>query len=124
MMIGNSFEGAEGDGSTVLDLQHLGKYTAGDELLRGELLTLFSEQLACQLSALGKMCTGDDWIMATHTLKGAARAIGAFKIGETAEELEQLDPSTDSQECTRLINRLTSEAQECRAVIEELASAA
>ena len=75
-------------GSAVLDLQHLDKYTAGDEVLRCELLSLFSEQLAQQITALRGGCQGDDWMIATHTLKGAARAIGAFQIGETAEALE------------------------------------
>lgn len=111
-------------GSAVLDLQHLDKYTAGDEALRCELLSLFSEQLVQQISTLGGDCQGDDWMIATHTLKGAARAIGAFQIGETAEALEQLDPGTDIEACNKLINRLVEQAQECKAAIKDVSRAA
>ena len=111
-------------GSAVLDLQHLDKYTAGDAALRGELLLLFSEQLAQQISALCGDCRGEDWLIATHTLKGAARAIGAFQIGETAELLEQLDPGGDAQMCAKLIDQLVQQAKECRAAIDDVSQAA
>lgn len=111
-------------GSAVLDLQHLDKYTAGDEVLRCELLSLFSEQLAQQITALRGGCQGDDWMIATHTLKGAARAIGAFQIGETAEALEQLDPGADAKACMKLVDQLIEQAQECRTAIEEVSRAA
>ena len=111
-------------GSAVLDLQHLDKYTAGDEALRCELLSLFSEQLAQQITTLRGHCQGDDWMIATHTLKGASRAIGAFQIGETAEALEQLDPGADAEACTKLIDRLVQQTQECKTAISEVTQAA
>ena len=108
----------------VLDLEHLAKYTAGDAGLQAELLALFSDQLAQQLEALRKQCQHQDWIMATHTLKGAARAIGAFQIAETAEELEQLDPREQPEVCAQLINKLLRQSDECKAAIRTLSEAA
>ena len=123
MVRGNSVSLGHAD-SAVLDLQHLDKYTAGDEALRCELLSLFSEQLAQQISALRGDCQGDDWMIATHTLKGAARAVGAFQIGETAEALEQLDPGADAEACTKLIDQLVQQAHECKTAIKEVSKAA
>lgn len=111
-------------GSAVLDLQHLEKYTAGDAALRCELLSLFNEQLSQQISALRGDCRGEDWLIATHTLKGAARAIGAFQIAETAEKLEQLDPAREAQACAKLIDQLALQAKECRAAIADVSQAA
>ncbi len=108
----------------VLDLQHLERYTSGDVELRGVLLSLFSDQLSQQLAALKAGCEGDDWVLATHTLKGAARAVGAFAIGNTAELLEQLNPNLDRAKCLELIGTLEQQALACTSRIEELANAA
>ena len=99
-------------GLAVLDLGHLDQYTAGDEARRCELLSLFSEQLAQQIRVLRGECLGEDWMIATHTLKGAARAVGAFQSGETAEALEQLDPGADAEMCAKLIELLVLQVNE------------
>lgn len=112
------------DRAAAIDLCHLSRYTAGDETLRRELLILFGDQLSQQLSVLSANCPPEDWSIATHTLKGAARAIGAFQVAETAEKLEQLDPSTQAEQCNRLVGRLRLEADDCRALISSLSSAA
>ena len=123
-MISDMSDASGAVGSAVLDLQHLDKYTAGDAGLRCELLSLFTDQLAQQIAALRGECLGEDWVIATHTLKGAARAVGAFQIGETAEALEQLDPSADVEDRTRLIDQLVQQAQECQSFIQEVSQAA
>ncbi len=110
--------------TAVLDLAHLSKYTAGDEALMHELLALFSAQLTQQIVALGKTVELEDWLVATHTLKGAAGAVGAWQIAETAEALEQLEPASDSDQCRELIASLADQADNCLQVIEGLAQAA
>ncbi len=125
----DTIEHAKGDrkgdsGGEVLDLQHLGKYTGGDEALRRELLALFSEQLSRQISVLRENGAQEDWLIATHTLKGAARAVGAWQIAETAEALERIDPANLTDQCRELIARLAQQADDCRAVIEQLSQAA
>ncbi|NNE23624.1 MAG: Hpt domain-containing protein [Rhizobiales bacterium] len=123
-MVKDNHDVAGSAGSAVLDLRHLDKYTAGDAALRRELLSLFTDQLAQQVTALRGGCAGDDWVIATHTLKGAARAVGAFQIGETAEALEQLDPDFETVACAKLIDMLVKQTLECKAVIEKISHAA
>jgi len=123
-MVRDYHDAIERAGSAVLDVQHLDKYTAGDAVLRRELLSLFTDQLAQQVAALCAGCAGDDWMIATHTLKGAARAVGAFQIGETAEALEQLDPDADAEACAKLIDVLVQQTHECKAAIEKISQAA
>ncbi len=91
-MTAKSDNAARGLGD-VVDLAHLGRYTMGDAALEMELLGMFDGQLADIASALER--AGEDeeaWRLAAHTLKGAARAIGAFALAETAQALEEAGP--------------------------------
>jgi HPt (histidine-containing phosphotransfer) domain-containing protein len=81
------------DASTaVIDLVHLSRQTMGDSVLETELLTLFQAQ-ALQFAARLRdpkkpgehKWRGD----LAHTLKGSARAIGAFKLGQAADGYER-----------------------------------
>ncbi len=76
----------------VVDTAHLARYTMGDEALERELLRMFAVQAEELLSNLEKATEKDAWRLAAHTLKGAARAIGAFPIAEEAARLERLSP--------------------------------
>jgi HPt (histidine-containing phosphotransfer) domain-containing protein len=71
----------------VLDLDHLGRQTAGDRALEGELLALFEAQCArlSPLVAEGASVARAD---AAHTLKGSAKAIGAWPLASLADSLE------------------------------------
>ena len=74
----------------AIDRDHLAKYTFGNRDLEDEILELFAEQamkLFDQLSGAGSQ---SDWAFATHSLKGSARAVGAWKVAQSAERLEQL----------------------------------
>ena len=69
-----------------IDLQHLQRITLGDADLEREVLAMFSAQavrLAATLAALPA-----DAAALAHTLKGSARAIGAFGGAEAAAGLE------------------------------------
>ncbi len=73
----------------VVDLGHLGHYTMGDVKLERELLKMFSGQ-AEELRARLRAADDDaEWKLASHTLKGAAMAVGAFAIAQAAKELEE-----------------------------------
>jgi HPt (histidine-containing phosphotransfer) domain-containing protein len=115
---------ADSTNDGAIDLEHLGRYTAGDDALRDELLGLFADQLACQLEMLSGHCIGDNWVIATHTLKGAARAVGAFAIAETAERLEKLDPANEAASVNELIALLHAQTETCRAFIHRISVAA
>jgi HPt (histidine-containing phosphotransfer) domain-containing protein len=75
-------------GGSVIDFDHLDQYTLGDADLQGELLRLFSMQLENQLSELAACTSAGAWKQASHTLKGAARAVGVWEIADVAERLE------------------------------------
>ena len=76
----------------VVDTAHLARYTMGDEGLERELLRMFAAQAGELLATLEKAEDREAWRLAAHTLKGAARAIGAFPIAEEAARLERLSP--------------------------------
>ncbi len=72
----------------VIDLAHLDQYTLGDLSLQSELLHLFRIQLQNQAEELFSCSEEAKWRSAVHTLKGAARSIGAGQVADVAEELE------------------------------------
>ncbi len=110
--------------SKVLDLDHLAHYTAGDTSLQSELLGLFAEQMKVQIRLLEAGAEGQGWMIATHTLKGAARAVGAWSVAEAAEVLETLDPAKDVAECTKQLGLLRTLAAECETAIGVVCEAA
>ncbi|MEM9422157.1 MAG: Hpt domain-containing protein [Pseudomonadota bacterium] len=76
--------------SASIDLQHLDKYVAGDRALRDEILGIFEEQADLWIRMLDPR--GDDgaWKDAAHALKGAARGVGAWTIGDICADAENL----------------------------------
>lgn len=74
----------------ILDLAHLRRYTLDDKSLQREILGLFKCQVLSTVTTLRTSC-GDKaaWAMAAHTLKGTARAVGAFHLGRAAEGAER-----------------------------------
>jgi HPt (histidine-containing phosphotransfer) domain-containing protein len=75
---------APDDGS--IDFEHLDRMTLGDAGLEQEVLAMFVAQSAGLVSTLATM-PSDAGALA-HTLKGSARAIGAFAVADAAERLE------------------------------------
>jgi len=71
---------------SAIDVQHLGRMTLGEAALEAEVLALFSAQSG-ELIARLKTMPVDAGALA-HTLKGSARAIGAFRVAEAALGLE------------------------------------
>lgn len=74
----------------VLDLVHLSRQTMGDHALEMELLSLFDRQAAQFSLRLDASRGGEGAGRAdlAHTLKGSARAVGAFALGEAADAYE------------------------------------
>ena len=69
-----------------IDLAHLKRMTLGDAGLEAEVLAMFSAQAVRLIGSLAAL-PADTGALA-HTLKGSARAIGAFRVAESAESLE------------------------------------
>jgi len=69
-----------------IDFEHLKRMTLGDARLEQEVLAMFSAQSARLLGTLAAMPS--DVGALAHTLKGSARAIGAFAVADAAARLE------------------------------------
>ncbi len=78
------------DAVRPLDLVHLAKYTFGDRGLECELLGLFRSQADIYVSRLETSANAKEWRDAAHSLKGSARGLGAWALGDIAEDVELL----------------------------------
>jgi HPt (histidine-containing phosphotransfer) domain-containing protein len=81
----------EAEAGPPVDLVHLSRQTFGDHNLEQELLELFDAQAAqCAERLRAPARLGDaEWrIRLAHTIKGSARAVGAFEVGNAAEAYE------------------------------------
>jgi HPt (histidine-containing phosphotransfer) domain-containing protein len=79
-----------------IDFDHLRRMTLGDSGLEQEVLAMFAAQSASLAGTLATMPA--DAPALAHTLKGSARAIGAFAVADAAARLETVmasgaDPS-------------------------------
>ena len=92
--------------SAPVDVEHLRRYTFGDQALEKEILSLFVTQLPETIAALRAATSQKDWKVASHTLKGSCRAVGAFQLGDIAQDAERLDFSADSGACAEAIARI------------------
>ncbi|MCC5996881.1 MAG: Hpt domain-containing protein [Oceanicaulis sp.] len=83
---------SEGGGSApkVLDRTHLATFTGGDPALEAELFALFEAQIEACIGRMSGAAPRDDqaWRDAAHTLKGAARGVGAMALGEACAAAE------------------------------------
>jgi HPt (histidine-containing phosphotransfer) domain-containing protein len=71
----------------AIDLVHLAKQTMGDKALEVEVLQMFARQARSCLQEIGSG-DRDRAKAASHRLKGAASAVGAFKVADAANALE------------------------------------
>ena len=101
----------------VLDLEHLRGYTQGSAELERELLGLFRVQMHEQLLAVLGARSAADWQFATHTLKGAARAVGAGEVAETASRLEEMGIAAAAADRARMLARLEQDIAMCEKTI-------
>jgi HPt (histidine-containing phosphotransfer) domain-containing protein len=104
----------------VLDLGHLRSYTQDSSDLERELLGLLRVQLREQLLAILGAADAQQWKFATHTLKGAARALGAWQVAEAALGLETVGFAAAAGEKAVLIARLEADITACERVIDDL----
>jgi HPt (histidine-containing phosphotransfer) domain-containing protein len=75
--------------SDPIDLHHLEQYTLGDRALLDEILTIYIDQASRWVGALDPDGDDETWRNAAHTLKGASRGVGAWRVGELAEAAER-----------------------------------
>lgn len=104
-----------------IDLDHLAAYTGGEKGLNAEILALFDGQISdmvAQLNALLKEGDAKRWRQIAHTIKGAARGVGAFEMGDAAAAAEPVDPM-NGEAALAALKSLEEEAETVRAFIRD-----
>jgi HPt (histidine-containing phosphotransfer) domain-containing protein len=99
----------------ILDAAHLARQTFGDRALEREVLSLFEEQCGRLFPILAEPGGAPGRADAAHTLKGAARAVGAWRVAERAEALEETvrDPcGTAAAKALAELRRAIAEARD------------
>ena len=112
--------------ASPVDLSHLARYTGGDKTLNAEILRLFDGQVSemvDQLLGVLEQRDGRKWREVTHTIKGAARGVGAFAMGEAAAAAEPVDPATYPDRAIEVIEALRVEGEAVQAFIAEYLAA-
>jgi HPt (histidine-containing phosphotransfer) domain-containing protein len=99
-----------------IDLDHLKRMTLGDASLEREVLAMFSAQSAHLTGAL-KALPAEAGELA-HTLKGSARAVGAFAVADAADALESA--LTNGDDPADALAELNDAVAQARAAIDAL----
>jgi HPt (histidine-containing phosphotransfer) domain-containing protein len=89
-----------------IDTGHLQRITLGDTVLERQVLSMFAAQTLRLVATLASL--PPDAGALAHTLKGSARAIGAFAVADAAGALERAlkngdDPSSAFAELNELV---------------------
>ena len=110
-----------GEHAPAIDLRHLSRYTLGNRTLDAEVLALFAAQLPDTILALRCARGESDWRIAAHTLKGSARAVGAWRLAELAEQAERSGLPAAAAD-PGLLAAIASAARQAEAFIVALAA--
>ena len=106
-----------------IDLDHLNRYTGGNRGLNEEILRLFDDQCTTMLARLEILAKEDgagtkSWHEVTHTLKGAARGVGAFALADVAAEAEKIQP--DRAAAIEIVHRLKNKSCAVHLFVEQM----
>lgn len=107
-------------GTKPVDLTYLARFTLGDEALAQEVLGLFRTYTPTYMANLRDAVTAKAWHDAAHTLKGAARGVGAWRLGRCAEAAERLRFDTDTDRRSFALDSATEALDEALAYIRTL----
>jgi HPt (histidine-containing phosphotransfer) domain-containing protein len=99
-----------------IDTEHLRRMTLGDASLEREVLAMFSAQAVSLIATLAAL-PADAGALA-HTLKGSARAIGAFGVADAAESLEAAISS--GGDATEPLTELKAAIAEARMAVDAI----
>lgn len=101
---------------SAIDVQHLGRMSLGEAALETEVLALFAAQSRDLVSRLAAIPA--DAAALAHTLKGSARAIGAFHVADAALGLEAA--LKNNGDVPRAVALLQHAVEEARAAIDRM----
>lgn len=89
-------EGAPPSFERPIDLVHLARQTLGDRALEAEVLDLFVIQAHSVMERLSTVTDQRHRMELAHTLKGSARAVGAWQVAAQAEACEAMIAAVDA----------------------------
>ena len=82
-------------GSGAVDFAYLERFAAGDRRVIDEVIELFLGQAEIWAPRLDAADAG--WRDVVHTIKGSARGVGAFALGDACVQAEELGPEALSE---------------------------
>lgn len=100
-----------------IDLVHLARQSLGDRALEREILDLFVTQARLLRAKLQEASATQQRMDLAHTLKGSARAVGAWRVAHWAEQCE-LDAASDGWD--HALGELASAIEEACASISHV----
>lgn len=106
--------------SAPIDLEHLNRYVFGDKALLGEVLGIFKEQAALISDRMQPSMDDEAWHLAAHTLKGAARGVGAWALGDAAERAEALSGAGAAEERVKVLSAIVDLAKSAADYADQL----
>jgi HPt (histidine-containing phosphotransfer) domain-containing protein len=77
--------------AAAIDRAFLARFTLGNAALEREVLELFAAQAPLYLARLREASTAKAWHDAAHTIKGAAAAVGAWRLSGVADLAQKID---------------------------------
>lgn len=102
-----------------IDEAHLARMTFNDPALEGEVLAMFSRQ---SQDIVARIAAGAaDAAALAHTLKGSARAIGAFAVADAAMDFEEALRAGSAAAALDALQAAVADA--CEAIAERLRGA-
>ena len=108
-----------------LDHAHLARYTLGERELEREVLQLFCAQSKLYLAQLRAAASDKEWRDAAHSLRGSARAVGAWRAAAAAARAEALAGASAAQARARAqrLSEIEATLREAEMHIEPLLAA-
>jgi two-component system, sensor histidine kinase and response regulator len=106
-----------------LDMARIDSVAAGDQLFIKELLHTFIASVQHSLGALRDALTGGDSSAVAreaHKLKGACSNVGALRLGQLAEHVENTADQLSERELKLALDTLNVEAQRVQAFVEKI----
>jgi HPt (histidine-containing phosphotransfer) domain-containing protein len=107
-------------GTKPVDLTYLRRFTFGNVELEREVLGLFADQAPQYLSHLRTARSTKAWGDAAHTIKGSARAVGAWQLARAAEAAERLKDQPEPGRRLQAIELVAAAMDEARRYIDNL----
>ena len=107
----------------AFDIEFLDRVTFSDRGLAREVLQMFDQQADSLLKVIRDTESTRMRLEIAHRLKGAARGVGAFAVGEAAAAAEPIDPALYKDRAIQVIETLRVEGEAVQAFIEEYLAA-